>query len=269
MRAGLAGLEGFIIREPADEGVVRRVEACQSPVWDTALVLNALLDAGIAPDDPGMLSAGQWLLGEEIRVAGDWAVRRPGLAPGGWAFEFANDGYPDTDDTAEIVLALRRLQPAEGVPMRAAIDRGVAWLRGMQSRDGGWGAFDADNTHTLADQAAVLRLRRRHRPAVRRRDRAHRRGTGSRRAVDRCGCRRGVRWLLDHQEARRKLVRPVGRQLCVWHRGRGPGPRTAGVPATDPGIAVAVRWLEDHQNGDGGWGEDMRSYSRPGSRRQR
>src|SRR5207237_1152737 len=83
-------------------------------------------------------AAAGWLLDEEVTVRGDWAVRRPGLAPGGWAFEFDNDGYPDTDDTAEVVLALRRVAHPDRARLRAAVDRGVAWTAGMQSRDGGW-----------------------------------------------------------------------------------------------------------------------------------
>ena len=86
------------------------------------------------------MKAGEWLLGEEVTVAGDWAVRRPGLAPGGWAFEFENDLYPDVDDTAVVCLALRELELGE-----EAVQRGLAWIAGMQSEDGGWGAFDADN----------------------------------------------------------------------------------------------------------------------------
>src|SRR5206468_2452780 len=96
LNAGLAGLDRLLVREQTPDGVVRRLEACQSPVWDTGLAVTALLDAGVPADDPGLVRAADWLLGEEIRVRGDWAVRRPGLAPGGWAFEFANDGYPDT-----------------------------------------------------------------------------------------------------------------------------------------------------------------------------
>ncbi|HET9258230.1 MAG TPA: squalene--hopene cyclase, partial [Pseudonocardiaceae bacterium] len=145
VRAGIAGLEGFIIRESTPEGWVRRLEACQSPVWDTCLALTALLDAGVPASDPAVSRASDWLLGEEIRVRGDWAVRRPDLAAGGWAFEFHNDTYPDTDDTAEVILALGRV----GLDDRSALDRGVAWLLGMQSKDGGWGAFDADNTRAL------------------------------------------------------------------------------------------------------------------------
>src|SRR5262249_37857331 len=144
------GLDGFTIREQTPEGWVRRLEACQSPVWDTGLALIGLLDAGVPADDPAVRRATDWLLAEEIRGDGDWKVRRPRLDPGGWAFEFANDNYPDTDDTAEIVLALRRVAHPDRAAVRGAVDRGVAWMTGMQSRDGGWGAFDADNTRTLA-----------------------------------------------------------------------------------------------------------------------
>ncbi len=124
MQAGLDGLEGFTIEDDAG----RRIEACQSPVWDTALAVVALADAGVAPDDPHLRAAGRWLVDEEITVPGDWTVRRPDLAPGGWAFEFANDNYPDIDDTAEVVLALRRTDvPDNGaVDARRGLDRGHA-----------------------------------------------------------------------------------------------------------------------------------------------
>ena len=141
MRSGLAGLDGFTIEDEAG----RRVEACQSPVWDTALAVQALADGGVPPDDPALRHAAQWLVGQEITVPGDWSVQRPNLAPGGWAFEFANDSYPDIDDTAEVVLALRRVaQPDHG-----SVARAVDWTEGMQCRDGGWAAFDVDNTQVL------------------------------------------------------------------------------------------------------------------------
>ncbi|MFD0788714.1 prenyltransferase/squalene oxidase repeat-containing protein, partial [Micromonospora azadirachtae] len=94
---------------------------------------------------PALERAGRWLLDEEVRVRGDWAVRRPNTPPGGWAFEFDNDGYADTDDTAEVIMALRRT----GVPAEAAVLRGTRWMLGMQCRDGGWAAFDADNTRAI------------------------------------------------------------------------------------------------------------------------
>src|SRR6185503_309463 len=120
------------------------------PVWDTALALVALGDAGLPPDHPAIDRGARWLLDEEIRVKGDWSVRRPTLPPGGWAFEFANDWYPDTDDTAEVVLALRR----SALDVRPAVDRAVRWLLGMASKDGAWGAFDADNVRWLVRKLA-------------------------------------------------------------------------------------------------------------------
>jgi squalene-hopene/tetraprenyl-beta-curcumene cyclase len=259
---GIAGLEGFIVRAPTAEGTVRRLEACQSPVWDTGLALTAMLDAGVPADDGAVQRATQWLLGEQIHVPGDWAVRRPRLAPGGWAFEFANDAYPDTDDTAEVVLALRRT--AAGADDRGAVDaaveRGVAWVVGMQSRDGGWGAFDADNTRTLANRlpfcdfgevtdppsadvtAHIVEMLAAH-------------GLGSTSAS-----RRGVAWLLRHQE-------PDGSWFGRWGAnhvyGTGavvPALIAAGLDPAHPAVVRAVQWLEGHQNPDGGWGEDLRSY---------
>jgi squalene-hopene/tetraprenyl-beta-curcumene cyclase len=263
MAAGIAGLDGFLVREQTDAGTVRRLEACQSPVWDTALAMIALLDAGVPPDDPAVLRATDWLLGEEIRVKGDWAVRRPRLAPGGWAFEFANDSYPDTDDTAEIVLALRRVAHPDAEAVRAAVDRGVAWVVGMQSRDGGWGAFDADNTSTLptrlpfcdfgavvdppsadvtahiVEMLAALGL------------------------ADREPGRRGVRWLLDHQEADGSWFGRWGANHVYGTGAAVPAIVAAGVDPAAPPVRRAVRWLVAHANDDGGWGEDLRSYRDP------
>src|SRR5205814_314620 len=145
MRAAFDGLERFTVVEDG----MRRLEACQSPVWDTALAVIALSDAGLSPDDPALVRAAGWLLDEEIRVRGDWAVRRPNLQPGGWAFEFANDTYPDIDDTAEVILALRRVRHPDTERLEAAVRRGVEWTLGIQSANGGWGAFDADNVRPL------------------------------------------------------------------------------------------------------------------------
>src|ERR687887_2906047 len=103
LRRAVEGWQGFTI----DEGDRLRPEACQSPVWDTALAVLALRDAGLGPEHPALVRAAEWLLAEEVTVKGDWAVRRPDLAPGGWAFEFENDLYPDVDDAAVVPLALR------------------------------------------------------------------------------------------------------------------------------------------------------------------
>jgi squalene-hopene/tetraprenyl-beta-curcumene cyclase len=256
VRAGIAGLEGFIIREHTPAGWVRRLEACQSPVWDTGLALTALLDAGVPADDPALARAADWLLGEEIRVRGDWAVRRPALAPGGWAFEFHNERYPDTDDTAEVVLALRRLPLAD----RSALDRGVAWLIGMQSRDGGWGAFDVDNTQTLCtklpfcDFGAVIDS-----PSA---DvTAHIvEMLAAEGLAEHPACRRGVHWLLAAQETDGSWFGRWGANYVYGTGAVVPALIAAGVGAESRCVRRAVRWLIDHQNDDGGWGEDLRSY---------
>ncbi|MEO6879697.1 MAG: squalene--hopene cyclase [Mycobacteriaceae bacterium] len=256
--AGLAGLEDFILREPSPDGVLRRVEACQSPVWDTALALTALLDAGVEGDDPGVARAARWLIGEEIGVAGDWAVRRPELAPGGWAFEFANRHYPDTDDTAEIVLALRRCAVE-----RPVLDRSVAWLEGMQSADGGWGAFDADNTRTLAtklpfcDFGAVIDP-----PTADVTAHVVEMLAADGRA-DTPVCRRGVQWLLDAQEPGGSWFGRWGANHVYGTGAAVPALVAAGVPTHAAPVRRAVRWLDEHQNPDGGWGEDLRSYRDP------
>jgi squalene-hopene/tetraprenyl-beta-curcumene cyclase len=252
MRRGLDGLESFTIEEDG----VRRLEACQSPVWDTALAVIALSDAGVAGDDPAMVRAADWLLENQILARGDWAIKRPRLEPGGWAFEFANANYPDIDDTAEVVLALDRVRHPDPDSVRRAIDRGARWVAGMQSSDGGWGAFDADNCRALvrdlpfcdfgevidppsADVTAhVIEMQ----AALGRPD------------------PRGVEWLLAAQE-------PDGSWFGRWGvnhvYGTGaavPALIAAGISAREEPIRRAVRWLERHQNDDGGWGEDCRSY---------
>src|SRR6266540_3238249 len=137
LRRAVEGWGAFMV----EDGERLRPEACQSPVWDTALAVLALRAAGIPADHPQLRKAGEWLLAEEVTVKGDWAIRRPDLAPGGWAFEFENDLYPDVDDAAVVALALRELGLGED-----AVRRGLDWVEGMQSANGGWGAFDADNS---------------------------------------------------------------------------------------------------------------------------
>jgi len=260
MRAGLAGLDRFTIDDP--DGT-RRLEACQSPVWDTALAVVALADAGVPADDPALVAAADWLLGEQVTVPGDWSVRRPALAPGGWSFEFANDNYPDVDDTAEVVLALLRVEHPDGERLRESIDLAVRWLQGMRSADGGWGAFDADNTRPIirdlpfcdfgevidppsADVTAhVLEML----AAL---------GDDSSEYA-----RSGLAWLSENQEADGSWFGRWGINHIYGTGAAVPALIAAGVPRSDHRIRSAIRWLEQHQNPDGGWGEDARSYDDP------
>jgi squalene-hopene/tetraprenyl-beta-curcumene cyclase len=122
-----------------------RLQPCVSPVWDTAIAMVALEEAGVAPDDPALVSAADWILSKQILGPGDWQVKNKDAEPGGWAFEFRNDFYPDVDDTAFVLMALQRVKFPEPARMEAALRRGVQWLLSMQNRDGGWGAFDRDN----------------------------------------------------------------------------------------------------------------------------
>jgi squalene-hopene/tetraprenyl-beta-curcumene cyclase len=256
----IAGLEGFSVHEDTPDGPVTWLEACQSPVWDTCLAVTGLLDAGVPGDHPAVVRAVDWMLGEEITVKGDWSVRRPGLAPGGWAFEFANDGYPDTDDTAEVVLALRRSDHPDPARLRGAVDRAVRWMIGMQSKDGGWGAFDADNTRAVitrlpfCDFGAVIDP-----PSA---DvTAHIvEALAAEGLADAPATKRGVRWLLRSQEADGSWFGRWGANHVYGTGAVVPALVRAGVSTSDLTIRRAVRWLAKTQNPDGGWGEDLRSY---------
>jgi squalene-hopene/tetraprenyl-beta-curcumene cyclase len=235
----------------------------QSPVWDTALAAIALADAGLSGEHPAMRRAMRWLQAEEVRVRGDWAVARPRLEPGGWAFEFANDNYPDTDDTAEVALALLRAAPEDRERVQGALDRAARWLEGMQSAGGGWGAFDADNTRALvrelpfldfgevidepsADVSAhvlelLAALGRSETPVA----------------------RAGLRWLLDQQETDGSWFGRWGINYVYGTGAALPALVAMGISPRDPSVRRAVRWLQEHQNEDGGWGEDPRSYDDP------
>ena len=254
MQAALEGLDAFTIEDEAG----RRIEACQSPVWDTALAVVALADAGVPPDDPSLRRAGRWLVDEEITVPGDWSVRRPHLAPGGWAFEFANDNYPDIDDTAEVVLALRRTDEAES----EAVARAIAWTEGMQCRDGGWAAFDVDNTRALCRELPFCDFGELIDPPSADVT-AHVIEMLSILGQSGRATERGILWLFDAQEADGSWFGRWGSNHLYGTGAVVPALVAAGVSPRHPAIRRAVVWLEEHQNGDGGWGEDLRSYRDP------
>ncbi len=259
MRRALAGLETFIV----EEGETRRLEACQSPVWDTALSIIALSDAGLAGTHPAIVSAAEWLLRKEVRIKGDWAVRRADLDPGGWPFEFENAQYPDVDDTSIVVLALLRAGLSDERAARGAAERAAAWVEGMQSGNGGWGAFDADNTCTLLrnlpflDFGEVL-------------DEPSSDVTAHAIEMlcalghdDAPSVQRAVRWLLAQQEPDGSWYGRWGVNHIYGTAAALPALIAAGIPTSADCVRRAVGWLYEHQNTDGGWGEDPRSYDDP------
>jgi squalene-hopene/tetraprenyl-beta-curcumene cyclase len=253
---GLAGWERFMVHD----GDRLRPEACQSPVWDTALAILALRAAGVPADDPRLRAAGSWLLGEEVTVRGDWAIRRPELAPGGWSFEFDNDLYPDIDDTAVIALALRQLEMGDD-----AARRGLDWMVGMQSRSGGWGAFDADNEALwlyklpICDFGKVTDEPSADVTAHALETLGHEPGYDSAVAS-------GLEWLLAEQE-------PDGSWFGRWGvnhlYGTGaaiPALEACGLPPDHPAIRRALAWLDSVQQPGGAFGEDILSYKDPSAR---
>ncbi|MDA0704952.1 MAG: squalene--hopene cyclase [Proteobacteria bacterium] len=232
-------------------------QPCLSPIWDTSLATHALLEAGDC--DGAVAKANQWMVDRQILdVEGDWAIQRPGLRPGGWAFQYRNDHYPDVDDTAVVALALHRAsEPSQA----ESLSRAIEWIIGMQSKNGGWGAFDADNTHYIlnsipfADHGALLDP-----PTadVSARCLSMLAQTGHGR--DHQAVRRTLAYLKDEQEADGSWFGRWGSNyvygtwsvLCALN--------AIGEDMAQPYIRKAVDWLKTRQRADGGWGEDGASY---------
>jgi squalene-hopene/tetraprenyl-beta-curcumene cyclase len=240
----------------ADEGYC---QPCVSPIWDTSLAVHAMMEAGAERDAETVRKANDWMAARQItEVEGDWAWQRPGLKPGGWAFQYANDHYPDVDDTAVVGMALDRAgDPAH----RPAIERAVEWIEGMQSKNGGWGAFDVDNEHTylnaipFADHGALLDP-----PTEDVSARCVSFLLQIGRAPDDPVVSRGFAYL-------RRTQQPDGSWFGRWGTNYVYGTwsvlcafNAAGLGAEDPAVARALAWLKSRQREDGGWGEDGASY---------
>jgi squalene-hopene/tetraprenyl-beta-curcumene cyclase len=255
---GLASLDDLIVERDAE----CYCQPCRSPVWDTALTLCAVLEAGLPHDHRACVAAVDWLIGQQIPFRGDWAAADPTLEAGGWAFQFENSYYPDLDDTAKVLIALIRAGAFAREEHRENLRRGVQWVLGMQSSDGGWGAYDRDNNRLylndipFADHGALL-------------------DPSTSDVTGRClellcllgHCRdfppvdRALRFLEKEQE-------PFGAWFGRWGVNYIYGTwsvlialRQAGEDRSAPKVRKAVTWLETCQNADGGWGETCRSYA--------
>jgi squalene-hopene/tetraprenyl-beta-curcumene cyclase len=141
-----------LARFEIEEQDTLRLQPCVSPVWDTAIAMAALEEAGLPPTHPVLVRAGDWLLEQQVLGSGDWQVKNQDAPPGGWVFEFRNDFYPDVDDTAFVLQSLQRVRCSDPEKQQVAIARGLRWLLSMQNRDGGWGAFDRDNDREILTQ---------------------------------------------------------------------------------------------------------------------
>jgi squalene-hopene/tetraprenyl-beta-curcumene cyclase len=236
-------------------------QPCVSPVWDTAIAMFALGELG-QPDPEKMRSAADWLLDKEVRRKGDWSVKRPNLRPSGWAFEFANEFYPDIDDTAMVLLALEHAKASDPERQKRVEKRAIEWLLGMQSSDGGWAAFDVDNNWELlnrvpfADHNAMLDptcpdITGRVMEALCRRGMTY---------TD-PAIARGVEYLITHQKADGSWYGRWGVNYVYGTFLAIRGLRASGAPWARSSIETAVNWLRSVQNPDGGWGESCASYS--------
>ena len=250
-----------LVVPPAQErgGRPRYVQPCVSPVWDTALAAMALLEAGVAADDPRIVRACDWLADLQILdVKGDWAMNAPDLPPGGWAFQYRNDHYPDVDDTAVVGMLLHRVDKQK---YARNIDRAVTWIVGMQSSNGGWGAFDIDNNADFlnsipfADHGALLDP-----PTadVTARCLSFLAQTGMPSGHE--VIRRGLAFLKAEQEDDGSWFGRWGTNYIYGTWSVMCALNACGEDMGQEWIQRAVAWLKARQQADGGWGEDGASY---------
>ncbi|HXG09243.1 MAG TPA: squalene--hopene cyclase [Gemmataceae bacterium] len=247
-----------------EEDDTLRLQPCFSPVWDTALAVNALTDAGVPGQHPAIRAAARWLIERQVRRRGDWSITNPHLEPGGWCFEYRNGFYPDIDDTAMVLMALAKSGHAMTPEGRPAVERGLRWLLGMQNSDGGWAAFDRDInrevlTHVpFADHNAMLDPSC---PDI------------TARVLEALG---HFGYRVGHPQVERGLahLRRTQERFGAWKGRWGvnylygtwqvlTGLASVGFDLGDPMVRRAVAWLKQVQQPGGGWGETCRSYDDP------
>jgi squalene-hopene/tetraprenyl-beta-curcumene cyclase len=254
---------GELGRFEIEEDDTIRMQPCVSPVWDTGIAMVALEEAGLPANHPALVNAATWLLDKQINGRGDWMLKTPRVQPGGWAFEFRNDWYPDVDDTAFVLMALQRVDYPDKARMETAIRRGLDWLLAMQNDDGGWGAFDHNNDRQFlchipfADHNAMID------PST---------ADVTARVLECLGrygwpsthpaVKRGVKFLLKDQTSEGPWFGRWGVNYVYGTSGVLRALETVALTAQEY-CQRAVQWLRAVQNPDGGFGESIASYYDP------
>jgi len=258
VRKAVSGIEALEVHE----GDALHLQPCFSPVWDTPLTINSLIESGLPQDHRALVKAARWILSRQCRKVGDWIVSSPKAEPGGWAFQFENAFYPDNDDTAVVVMALSKVKMPEWDAQREGIRRGMRWTLAMQGSDGGWGAYDKDNNKMFLNQIpfadhralldpstadltgrelemlGMLGFDRKHPAAV-----------------------RALRFLRKNQEADGSWYGRWGVNFIYGTWSVLAGLKAIGEDMQAKYVRRAVAWLVSKQNPDGGWGESCLSYA--------
>lgn len=256
IRKGLKALERFIIED--EEELV--LQSCISPIWDTALTALALIYSGMESDCPSIVKSCEWLASKQIFQKGDWCIKRADLKPGGWAFEFENNRYPDIDDTSVVLLLLNKYRDQEFIKTKN-LKAGLNWVLGLQGKDGGWGAFDVDNNRRILNYLPFGDLEAMIDPST---------PDLTGRVLEFLG---SIGYKLSNTKVKRAIefLRKTQETDGSWW-GRwgvnyiyGTSIVIAGLESvredmTKPYIKKAVSWLKANQNPDGGWGETCESY---------
>ncbi|HWX56326.1 MAG TPA: squalene--hopene cyclase [Verrucomicrobiae bacterium] len=258
------------IEEPGIAGhseATFRMQPAISPVWDTAYAVFALGESGASKADPRMIKAADWLLTKEVRHKGDWAVKVPNVAPGGWYFEFNNEFYPDVDDSAMVLLGLDKVDNTRERYQHQVAQRAITWIFAMQCKNGGWASFDKDNTRMVfqhvpfADHNAMLDP-----PTVDITGRVLEMLAAYGHTQDDPRVKKAIKFILSEQEPDGSWFGRWGVNYIYGTMQVLRGLQAMGVDHHEPYIQQAAEWLRMVQNSDGGWGETCGSYDDPATR---
>ncbi|NMG10326.1 squalene--hopene cyclase [Brasilonema sp. UFV-L1] len=257
---GLRAVDNFAI-ETED---TYTIQPCISPVWDTAWVMRALIESGLAPDHPAVVRAGEWLLSKQILDYGDWAIKNKKGKPGAWAFEFDNRFYPDVDDTAVVVMALNEVKLPDEKLKEAAIARALNWIASMQCQPGGWAAFDMDNNQAWLNMVPYGDLKAMIDPNTADVTARVLEMLGSSYLfIDTPNLERAISYLIREQETEGCWFGRWGVNYIYGTSGVLSALSLIAPEKTRLNIERGAAWLVGCQNSDGGWGETCRSYNNP------